>query len=53
VHGPFGRLAYISTGPNIAIIDLRRRCLLRLSRMPNPNDEIFPAAGWQTKPGGR
>jgi hypothetical protein len=53
VHGPFGRLAYVSTGPNIAIIDLRRQRLLRLSRMPNPDDQIFPVAGWQTRPGGR
>jgi len=53
VHGPFGRLAYVSTGPNIAIIDLRRQRLLRLSRLPNPDDEIFPVAGWQTRPGGR
>jgi hypothetical protein len=52
-HGPFGRLAYVSTGPNIAIIDLRRQLLLRLSRMPNPDDQIFPVAGWQTRPRGR
>lgn len=51
LYGPFGRVAYAGAGPTIAIIDLAGRRVLRLIRMPNPNDEIFPEIGWQTRSG--
>jgi len=53
VFGPFDGLAYVRVGPKIAIIDLPGRRVLRLIRMPNPNDEVFPEIGWETRSGGR
>jgi len=53
VYGPFGHLAYAGAGPTIAIIDLAGRRVLRLIRVPNPNDQIFPEIGWQTRSGSR
>ena len=52
VDGPFGPLAYASTGQMTGIIDIPRRRLLRLIRMPGTNDELFPVIGWRTTPRG-
>src|SRR5262249_54846098 len=48
VDGPFGFFAYASTGQMTGIIDIPRRRLLRLIRMPGTNDELFPVIGWRT-----
>ncbi len=53
VFGPFDGLAYVRVGPKIAIIDLPGRRVLRLIRMPNPTDAVFPEIGWETRSGGR